>query len=171
MYQAVREAEWEYSEALGCGESIKVTNVKPSGTVSLLPGVSPGMHWHYFKRGIRRIRFQEDNPLVELLRECGYKVEPAIGSPNAVVVEFPMEAPTANLEGVRSAGDVSIEEQMAFQALLQYVWRTIWYRYDFIPASRNRRIAPLLRKYIKRIKGVVCSLCRTWLCPSTIRAC
>lgn len=155
MYQAVREADREYSEALGCGESIKVTTVKPSGSVSLLPGVSPGMHWHYFKRGIRRIRFQEDNPLVDLLRECGYKVEPAIGSPNTVVVEFPMEAPTANLEGFRSAGDVPIEEQMAFQALLQYAWsdNMVSATISFQPHEADR-IAPLLRKYIKRIKGV-----------------
>lgn len=155
MYKAVRDADKEYSKALGCEESIKVTTVKPSGSISLLPGVSPGMHWHYFKRGIRRIRFQEDNPLVELLRECGYKVEPAIGSPNAVVVEFPIEVPTANIEGFRSAGDVPIEEQFAFQALLQHAWSdnlvsaTISFR-----EHEANQIAPLLKKYSKIIKGV-----------------
>ena len=45
-YQWIRECDKEYSQNwFAIPESIKVTSIKPSGTVSLLPGATPGIHW------------------------------------------------------------------------------------------------------------------------------
>jgi len=53
-YATVKYYDETYSEWLGIRESIKMTTVKPSGTVSILAGESPGVHWtpggEYFLR-------------------------------------------------------------------------------------------------------------------------
>jgi len=132
LYGEVRATNVEQAEQLDANPSIKVTTVKPSGTVSLLMGSSPGMHYHWSAYMIRRIRMSATAPLVPVLMECGYKIEPAVkgfnedGSHkydyNTVVVEFPTKAPTAEHAEFQSAGDVPLREQAALQALLATYW-------------------------------------------------
>ncbi|WP_188069004.1 ribonucleoside-triphosphate reductase, adenosylcobalamin-dependent [Brevibacillus brevis] len=132
LYGAVRDTNADHAEQLGANPSIKVTTVKPSGTISLLMGVSPGQHYHWAPYMIRRVRMSAQAPLVPILLECGYYVEPAIqgfnpdGSYvynyNTVVVEFPVKAPTAEHTQFQSAGDVPLREQAALQALLATYW-------------------------------------------------
>lgn len=132
LYHSVRDTNAEHAEQLGANPSIKVTTVKPSGTISLLMGVSPGQHYHWAPYMIRRVRMSAQAPLVPVLLECGYYVEPAIqgfnpdGSYvynyNTVVVEFPVKAPTAEHTQFQSAGDVPLREQAALQALLATYW-------------------------------------------------
>ena len=57
----------ELSAKFGVPESIKKTCVKPSGTVSLLAGATPGVHFPHSRRYLRRVRFNHDDPLVEQL--------------------------------------------------------------------------------------------------------
>ena len=121
-YQAVVDADNEYSKALHCEPSIKHTTVKPSGTVAKLAGASEGMHFHYAGYLIQRIRFQASDPLLKALAACGYYSEPDIYSPNTTCVEFPLRAAHADSENFASAGTVSIEEQFATQAFLQTYW-------------------------------------------------
>ncbi len=121
-YQAVVDADKEYSKTLSCNESIKHTTVKPSGTVAKLAGASEGMHFHYAGYLIQRIRFQASDPLLKALDACGYYSEPDIYSPNTTCVEFPLRAAHADSKNFASAGTVSIEEQFATQAFLQTYW-------------------------------------------------
>ena len=121
-YQAVIDADKEYSKTLKCNESIKHTTVKPSGTVAKLAGASEGMHFHYAGYLIQRIRFQASDPLLKALDACGYYSEPDIYSPNTTCVEFPLRAAHADSKNFASAGTVSIEEQFATQAFLQTYW-------------------------------------------------
>jgi len=64
MYAIVKQADEEYSALLTrvlgfeVKPSIKLTTVKPSGSVSLLSGITPGIHWSYFDYGVRRIMCQ-----------------------------------------------------------------------------------------------------------------
>ena len=91
-YGRVRELDVSYSEWLGVRESIKVNTVKPSGTVSLLAGVSPGVHWqpgskHYF----RTMRVGKSDPLVVAAERAGYRVEDSVSDPDHTkVIYFPM---------------------------------------------------------------------------------
>lgn len=121
-YQAVIDADQDYSKALNCNPSIKHTTVKPSGTVAKLAGASEGMHFHYAGYLIQRIRFQASDPLLKALDACGYYSEPDIYSPNTICVEFPLRAAHADSKNFASAGTVSIEEQFATQAFLQTYW-------------------------------------------------
>jgi hypothetical protein len=132
FYGFVKKSNIDHSRQLGANPSIKVTTVKPSGTVSLLMGSSPGQHFHWSPFMIRRVRLAANAPLVPFLMECGYHIEPAIqgfddkGKPvynyQTLVCEFPVKAPTAHLEGFQSAKDVSLEEQAAIQSLLAKYW-------------------------------------------------
>lgn len=132
FYKAVKNANIEHAKDLEANPSIKVTTVKPSGTVSLLMGVSPGQHFHWSAYMIRRVTLSASAPLVDVLIKCGYSVEPKIkgfnpdGSYvydyNSVIAEFPVKAPTAEHENFQSAGDVALKEQAALQALLATYW-------------------------------------------------
>lgn len=122
LYNLIKVEDGKYSASLGINRSIKLTTVKPSGTISLLAGVSPGIHYPYASHYIRRIQFQDTDPLVDYLRGCGFTVRKAATTPHAVVVEFPVKVSTADLVGFKSAGDVSAAEQLEMQRLLQTYW-------------------------------------------------
>lgn len=118
-YATILSHDKNYSEWLGIRESIKTTTVKPSGTVSILAGESPGVHWtpggKYF---LRAIRFSNDDPMLPLFQVSGYRIEPASESPNTTkVVFFPIES-----EALRSEKDVSIYEKVSLAATAQRHW-------------------------------------------------
>ena len=118
-YEKVQQYDKGYSEWLGIRESIKTTTVKPSGTVSILAGESPGVHWtpggEYF---LRAIRFRNNDPMIPLFQASGYTVEPASEDPTGTsVVFFPIKS-----DALRSEKDVSIYEKMSLAAMAQRHW-------------------------------------------------
>lgn len=148
VYTALRQFDKEYSEENGFPESIKLTTVKPSGTLSLLPGVTPGAHPAYAQYMIRRIRIASNHPLVQVCKDHGYHVEYQQnfdGSEDfsTVVVSFPFSHPdTAKL-----AKDMTAIDQLEVVKWLQTVWSdnsvscTIYYRKEELPE---------IRKYLKK---------------------
>jgi hypothetical protein len=92
-YNKIRHYDKQYSEWLCVRESIRVTTVKPSGSVSLLSGASPGVHWsvggEYF---LRAIRFGNTDPMLHLFKAAGYKIEDDLVSANTSVVYFPVSS-------------------------------------------------------------------------------
>ena len=56
-------------------QSIKITSIKPSGTVSLLAGATPGVHFPHSRHYIRRVRLGKNSNLVEPMIKAGYHVE------------------------------------------------------------------------------------------------
>lgn len=122
VYNMLEELDIDYSRMLGVNRSIKLTCVKPSGTLSLLPGVTPGIHPDYAPYYIRRMRLASNDPLVKACRDNGYNVEPVLnidGSRNlgTMVVSFPIKS-----NGAILAKDISVTDQLDFQALLQSSW-------------------------------------------------
>lgn len=117
-YSVIKSYDNELSYFLCVPESIKVTSVKPSGTVSLLAGASPGVHFPHSEYYIRRIRFQSGSPLVTALELAGYSIEKDAYSPNTSVVEFPVRESLFS----KSKDDVSMTEQMQLAADLQRFW-------------------------------------------------
>ncbi|WP_283679548.1 ribonucleoside-triphosphate reductase, adenosylcobalamin-dependent [Lentilactobacillus sp. Marseille-Q4993] len=148
LYDSVVASDVEYSNQLHCNPSIKHTTVKPSGTVAKLAGVSEGMHFHYAKYLIQRIRFQDNDPLLPALQACGYHVEPDVYTKNTMVVEFPIKSAHATDDNFASAGSVSIAEQFATQAFLQTYWsdNAVSCTVTFQPEEGDQ-IAPLMRQY------------------------
>jgi adenosylcobalamin-dependent ribonucleoside-triphosphate reductase len=160
MYKLVIQSDIEYSalltQALGyqVNPSVRDTTNKPSGTVALLSGISPGIHSHYFRYGKRRIRVQSNDPLLKLVELAGYYTEPASQNPGSHVIEFPFKAPTADYADFRSADEVTIEEQFALQSLMCVYWAdnmvscTITFHEDEKPKIKHQ-----LEQYRMRIKS------------------
>jgi ribonucleoside-triphosphate reductase len=118
-YAVVQAYDKSYSEWLGIRESIKTTTVKPSGTVSILAGESPGVHWtpggEYFNRAIR---FANEDPMLPLFKASGYRVEKASESPKTTsVVFFPIKS-----QALRSEQEVTIFEKTSLAAMAQRHW-------------------------------------------------
>jgi hypothetical protein len=95
-----------------------MTTVKPSGTVSLLAGVSPGIHYPHSEYYIRRIRMMETSPLIPILKKANFPIEVDKYSPNTMVVSFPMKEQYYS----KGKNDVSMWEQVKNAVDLQYYW-------------------------------------------------
>ncbi len=117
-YNYLQELDEQYSGWLCIPKSIKITTVKPSGTVSLLPGVPPGIHYPHSEYYIRRIRLSKNSDLIEHIKNAGYKIEEDSYSPNTVVAEFPIHEKYFD----RSKNEVSIWEQAANAIDYQARW-------------------------------------------------
>lgn len=98
VFKAIQEENISYSKELKIPESIRTTVIKPSGTLSLLGDVSPGIHPAYSKNYIRRVRFAANDKLLIALKNAGHPMEPVLnfdGSLNngIMVVDFFCETP------------------------------------------------------------------------------
>lgn len=135
VYSYIRSYDKEYSEIMGWPTSIKLTTVKPSGTLSLLAGVTPGAHPGYSQHYLRRIRMASNSELVALARENGYHVEyvrnfDGTEDHSTVVVSFPCKFP----EGTTVAADMTAVDQLNVVKKLQTEWSdnavsvTVYYR-------------------------------------------
>lgn len=143
-YTQLREFDKKYSEQHGFPTSVKITTVKPSGTLSLLPGVTPGCHPAYAQYMIRRIRISADHPLVNVCREHGYPVEyqqnfDGSEDHSTVVVSFPFAYP----EGTVLANEMTAISQLETVKWLQEVWSdnsvscTVYYRKEELPEIKK----------------------------------
>ena len=117
-YKKLKELDKIYSDWLCVPKSIKITSVKPSGTVSLLPGVPPGIHYPHSRFYIRNIRIATTSPLIELCKKAGYKVEQCVYSKESTVISFPIKEQNF----VRGKNDVSMWEQLENAAQMQKYW-------------------------------------------------
>ena len=117
-YDTIKKYDDIYSEWLAIPKSIKVTSVKPSGTVSLLAGATPGMHFPESNYYIRRIRFAKNSDLIKPLVASGYKVEEAFDNPETtLVVEIPVFAGNC-----KTIDQITIWEQLLLASFLQEHW-------------------------------------------------
>lgn len=156
-YKALKQFDKEWSKKKGHHESIKLTTVKPSGTLSLLAGATPGVHPAYSQYYIRRVRIASDDKLVELCRNAGYRVEyvsnfDGTENHNTSIIEFPC------FTGAKTtlAKDMTAVQQLELVVKLQTLWSdnavscTVYYRKEELPAIREW----LKDNYKERIKSV-----------------
>ena len=148
VYKELREFDKQYSKEHGFPSSVKLTTVKPSGTLSLLPGVTPGCHPAYARYMIRRIRISANHPLVQTCRDHGYPVEfqqnfDGSEDHSTVVVSFPFRHP----DHAVLAKDMTAIQQLETVKWLQENWSdnsvscTVYYRKEELPE---------IRKYLKK---------------------
>lgn len=152
-YKNIQRYDNIYSEWLGVRESIKMTTIKPSGTVSILAGESPGVHWtpggKFFNR---TIRFSNDDPMLPLFRMANYKVEPASESPDTTsVVYFPIES-----KAKRSEKDVTIFEKISLAAAAQRYWsdNSVSVTVSFNAETERQHVGTVLHMYDGQLKTV-----------------
>lgn len=152
-YSTIINYDKAYSEWLGIRESIKTTTVKPSGTVSILAGESPGVHWtpggEFF---LRAIRFGNDDPMLSLFKMANYRVEPASENPTKTsVVFFPIKSLAK-----RSEKDVSIFEKVALAATAQRYWsdNSVSVTISFDAEKEIKDVGTVLHMYDGQLKTI-----------------
>ena len=128
-----------------------MTSIKPSGTVSLLNGSTPGIHYPEDEYYIRRIRFSKTSKLLESLSEAGYTIEDDKYSPNTVCVEFPVHEPYFS----KGKKDASMWEQLETAAQYQHYWadNSVSITVTFKP-DEAEQIKTALELYETRLKAV-----------------
>ena len=152
-YKTIHEWDKQYSDWFAVPKSIKTTSVKPSGTVSLLVGATPGMHYPESRFYIRRMRLSKHSELIEPLKKAGYKLEPAFGSEDTTMI---VEVPVDVGEGIRTAAELSIWEQFSLAAFLQRHWadNQVSCTATFDPETESDQLPHVLNYFQYRLKGI-----------------
>lgn len=149
-YEEVQHRDLTYSEWMGERASIKTTSVKPSGTVSLLAGVTPGVHWPVADNYLRRMRLAASDTLVDTVAAAGYHVEPDVMDPRSVVVSLPVMGPQ-----IRTEREVTVWEKAALAVLLQRDWADNQVSVTLtFQEHEAEQIGPLLRAHDGQLKSV-----------------
>lgn len=147
-YNKLRAYDEEYSLAMGWPKSVKLTTVKPSGTLSLLAGVTPGIHpspaGPYY---IRRVRLASNSPLVEICRKHGYNIEyqrnfDKSEDHSTYVVEFPCKVP----EKTPIGNEIDVLEQLQMVKNIQTIWSD---NSVSVTAYYKKEDLPRLKKYLE----------------------
>jgi len=112
--QAMREAAnreaTSYSELLGIPRPLLCTAVKPEGSISLMPVVSPGMHRSYAPYYLRRVRYTDIDPICKALIASGVPYHRDKAKPDRIVFEFP----------IKSAAPIACSDEPALRQLQRY---------------------------------------------------
>ena len=150
-YKFVQELDKEFSDWLCVPRSVRTTSIKPSGTVSLLNGSTPGIHYPEAEYYIRRIRFSVGNRILQAIEEAGYPIEEDAYSPNTMVASFPVHEPFFQ----KGKNEASLWEQLEIAAAYQHYWAdnsvsvTVTFK-----ADEARDIKTALEMYESRLKAV-----------------
>ena len=112
------ETNKEWAAKLGVNQSVAITCVKPSGTVSQLVDSASGIHPRFTKHYIRRVRSDKKDPLALYMEQAGFPVENDVMSASSVVFSFPVKAP----ETSTCVKEVGAMEQLALWKTYQNHW-------------------------------------------------
>ena len=120
LWETAFFAAEEISKELNDKQPDLITTIKPEGTLSLLPGVSPGLHYSHSPYYIRRIRISANDPLVKVCEELEYPILPESNEEwdNCMtkVIEFPVKS-----AATRTKYDITAIEQLEnYKMFMEY---------------------------------------------------
>lgn len=151
-YGACRDEANRYAEELGVKAPITVTTVKPSGTISLLNGSSPGIHAPYAPYYIRRTRIAKNDPLAAAMIEAKVPHEEDIYDKTGFtwVFSFPTKAPHTKF----TVQTETIRDQFERQKAVQEAWadNAVSATLSF-ERSEKEELAECLREYVPFLKS------------------
>jgi ribonucleoside-triphosphate reductase (thioredoxin) len=87
------ETNRQWAAALGINQSVAITCVKPSGTVSQLTDSASGIHPRFSDYYIRTVRADKKDPLATAMIEAGFPYEEDVMNNSNWVFSFPQKAP------------------------------------------------------------------------------
>ena len=150
-YKVVHSENAKLAELAGVPASVRVTTVKPSGSISLLAGCTPGVHYPVSRYAIRRMRIGKDSPLVESLIHAGIPHEDDTYSDNTLVFSFAIDH-----GDVRPCDQVSPWEQFSVVAMLQrcYADNCVSATVYFDKVKDAQDVEKMLAMYIPILKSV-----------------
>lgn len=143
-YTYLRNVDLVWSMEQGYPDSVRLTTVKPSGTLSLLAGVTSGGHPAFAERYIRRVRMASNDDTFRWCKEQGYPWEYArftdgTDDHRTVVVEFPCSVS----KDTPLADSMTAIEQLQIVQMLQNSWAdnavsvTVYYTLDELDGIRQ----------------------------------
>jgi ribonucleoside-diphosphate reductase alpha chain len=108
-----------WAKTFGINQSVAITTVKPSGTVSQLAGVSSGMHPWWSEYYIRTVRADNKDPMTQFMKDMGIPHEPDINKPGTTTVfSFPIAAPP----GAITRDDLSAIDHLEIWKVYKQHW-------------------------------------------------
>ena len=146
-YNELRKLDIEFSDMLGIPTSNKITTIKPSGTISLIPGVSCGMHEDPAPFYIKAMRFAKDSNLLPAIRKAGYRITKSCSDDRNVIVYFPVKG--------RGTTNSSARKQLELARFLQKYWSdnmvscTISFTDEEVPELNG-----LIKEFDKDLKAI-----------------
>lgn len=147
-----KEAD-DYSKELRVARPLTVTTVKPSGTISLLNGSSPGIHAPFAPYYIRRARLAKNDPMVPALMEANvpFELDQYDQTGHTLVFEFPTKAAHTRL----TVQTETIRDQFERQAMVQEWWadNAVSATLSFDPDTEKAETAACLKEYVPRFKS------------------
>ena len=161
LYAIIRKTARAYAFELGIPEPVKVTAVAPCGTISLLPGVSQGIHPVYALWFLRRVLYSEGDPaqasLIKKAKEAGHHVEDSVYTSGTKCVSYLCEDPIAGQGEVLDAHDIALSDMLEMQALFQENFAdnavSFTANFDNVKIS-EKELGETLMRYLPRVKGV-----------------
>lgn len=119
LKQIAVDTNKEWAKKLGINQSVSVTCVKPSGTVSQLVDSASGIHPRWSPFYIRTVRADNKDPMTALLKDQSIPNEPDVMSPDHVTVfSFPFKAP----ENALTRNDITALDHLNIWKLFQDNW-------------------------------------------------
>ena len=113
------ETNKEWAKKLGINQSVAITCVKPSGTVSQLVDSSSGIHPRHSDYYIRTVRGDNKDPLTQFMIKSGIPYEPDVMKPDSTTVfSFPQKAPV----GAVTRDHLTAIEQLELWLTYQRHW-------------------------------------------------
>jgi len=151
-YAAVKAYDKTYSEWLCIPESIKCTSVKPSGSVSLLAGATPGIHYPISRFYIVRVRANKNHKILKNVFNAGYDMEADVTNPeNTMITSFPVD-----VGNIRAESSISMWEKLSLCAFMQKYWadNQVSATVNFDPDTEGCQIHHALNYFQYQLKGV-----------------
>ena len=109
----------ELSKKIGINQSVSITCIKPSGTVSQLVDAASGIHARHNPYYIRTVRGDKKDPLTKMMMDTGFPVEDdAMNPSHTSVFSFPMKVD----EGAVFRTDLTAIEQLELWLTYQKYW-------------------------------------------------
>jgi len=155
-YGSCREEASNYAKELGVNAPITVTTVKPSGTISLLNGSSPGIHAPYADYYIRRTRIAKNDPMAGAMIEAGVPYEEDVYDTkfnNTWVFAFPMKSANSEV----TVQNETIRQQFKRQKSVQDAWadNAVSATLSF-EQSEKAELASCLKEFVPSLKSTSC---------------
>jgi len=112
------------AQELGLPSPKNITCIKPSGTLSKIMDTTEGVHKPLGKYIFNNVQFSRFDPIVEVIRNSGYKVINHPTDPSGVLITFPVEwqdVPFHKVDGKEVNLDSAVEQLEKYK-VIQTSW-------------------------------------------------
>ena len=119
LKQVAIDTNKEWAKKLNINQSVAITCVKPSGTVSQLVDSASGIHARHAPYYIRTVRADKKDPLAKMMHDQGFPVEDDVTKPDHTwVFSFPIKGPERGIY----RKDMSAIEHLELWKIYQDSW-------------------------------------------------